>query len=247
MSEIIEYNATEAALSELRGFYKHAVYDVSTKDGMDGAKAARNELRSYRTSLDKVRKEIKEPALRRCQMIDSEAKRITAELSALEDPIAAQITEQERKVQEKDRVIREASEKLRLQEEAKRKAEEEKIAAERAELDKQRAELAAKEKAAQDKIEYEQREARLKIEEEQREARLKIEEEQRAARMAIEESEREARLKREAEEATERETLRKQMEITDGYNYLQMFVDKYGSVEEFNAISTTIKDFLNYE
>ncbi len=100
MSEITEYNHTEAALSDLRQRYGNAVYDVATTKGMDEAKKARAELRTLRVDLEKMRKEIKEPALRRCQMIDSEAKRITAELTNLEDPIDAQIKKEERRKEE---------------------------------------------------------------------------------------------------------------------------------------------------
>jgi colicin import membrane protein len=84
---IAEYSQTEAALAELRSRYADVVYDVSTGKGMTEAKMARAVIRDYRVSLEKKRVEIKAPALERCRQIDSEAKRITAELSALEDPI----------------------------------------------------------------------------------------------------------------------------------------------------------------
>lgn len=86
-TEITEYNPTQLALAELRGKYAAVVFDVSTGKGMTEAKAARAELRDYRIALEKRRVEIKSPALERCRLIDTEAKRITAELSALEDPI----------------------------------------------------------------------------------------------------------------------------------------------------------------
>lgn len=99
---IAEYTASEAALAELRGKYAAVVFDVSTGKGMAEAKAARAELRDYRVALEKKRVEIKAPALDRCRLIDSEAKRITAELSALEDPIDETIkAEEERKEREK--------------------------------------------------------------------------------------------------------------------------------------------------
>lgn len=99
---IAEYTPTEAALAELRGKYEAVVFDVKTGKGMQEAKAARAELRDYRVALEKKRVEIKAPALERCRLIDTEAKRITAELSALEDPIDATIkAEEQRKEREK--------------------------------------------------------------------------------------------------------------------------------------------------
>lgn len=101
-TEIAEYSATAAALGELRSKYENVLFPVETTKGMKDAVAARRELRELRTGLERSRKEIKEPALRRCQMIDSEAKEITRQLTALEEPIDAQIkAEESRKEQEK--------------------------------------------------------------------------------------------------------------------------------------------------
>jgi hypothetical protein len=95
---IQEYSPTEAALVGLREKYGKTVYDVSTPTGMNAAKVARKELSTYRIDLEKLRKEIKAPALDRCRQIDDEAKRITAELVALEDPIDYTITEEENRL-----------------------------------------------------------------------------------------------------------------------------------------------------
>lgn len=86
--QIAEYNQTAAALAELRTRYVRP-YDVSTTAGMTEAKAARAEIRGYRVALEKTRVEIKAPALERTRLIDAEAKRITAELLAIEEPIAS--------------------------------------------------------------------------------------------------------------------------------------------------------------
>lgn len=98
--EIIEYSKTAAALGELKQKYENVIYDVSTTGGMKDAVAARRELRDIRVGLEKMRKELKEPALRRCQLIDSEAKTITAQLVKLEDPIDTQIKAEERRKEE---------------------------------------------------------------------------------------------------------------------------------------------------
>lgn len=116
-TEIAEYTETAAALGELRQKYEKAVFPVATTEGMRKAVEARRELREHRVALEKRRKEIKAPALLRCQLIDSEAKRITAQIEELEDPIDAQIkaeeSRKEREKQERERVIVERAEKYR--------------------------------------------------------------------------------------------------------------------------------------
>jgi colicin import membrane protein len=114
-TQIAEYSQTEAALADLASRYKGVVYDVTTKEGLAAAKTGRNELRGYRTSLEAKRVEIKAPALERCRLIDAEAKRITAELEALENPIAAQIKiEEDRIAAEKE--AKEAALRKRVEE-----------------------------------------------------------------------------------------------------------------------------------
>jgi colicin import membrane protein len=111
---IAEYSKTEAALSDLRTRFSDVVFNVATTKGMDEAKKARSELREYRVSLEKQRVEIKAPALERCRQIDSEARRITIELTAIEDPIDGQIKkEEDRKAIEK--AAKEAAERERIE------------------------------------------------------------------------------------------------------------------------------------
>lgn len=116
-TEIVEYSTTAAALGELRAKYQDVIFPVETTKGMTDAKAARKELRDLRTGLEKLRKEIKAPALRRCQLIDTEAKDITAQLTKLEDPIDEQIKieeeRKEREKQERERVERERAAEIK--------------------------------------------------------------------------------------------------------------------------------------
>jgi hypothetical protein len=107
--EIAEYNGVAAALDAITTRYKGRVYDVTTKAGMEDARVARREIRTTRTGLEKLRKELKEPALRRCQLIDSEAKRITGELLKIEQPIDEVIAAEELRVE------REKQERLRAE------------------------------------------------------------------------------------------------------------------------------------
>lgn len=99
-TQIKEYSATESALGELRQRLAGVKYEVMTSAGMDLAKKDRRELVTLRTSLEAKRKEIKAPALERCQLIDAEAKRITTELLALEKPIDEQIKAEEARKEE---------------------------------------------------------------------------------------------------------------------------------------------------
>lgn len=117
-TSITEYTPTEAALADLRQRYGKVVFDVTTTKGMDLARKGRSEIKGYRVALEAKRVEIKAPALERCRLIDAEAKRITAELVALEDPIDALIkTEEKRKEREKaekERIERERIEGIQL-------------------------------------------------------------------------------------------------------------------------------------
>lgn len=119
--QIAEYNQTAAALTELRARYVMP-YDVRTAAGMAEAKKARATVRGYRVALEKTRVEIKAPALERTRLIDAEAKRITAELLAIEEPIDAAIKAEER---------RKANEKA-----AKERAEAERVATIRFRIDR---------------------------------------------------------------------------------------------------------------
>ncbi len=112
-TSIAEYSATDTALAELRQKYAAAVFDVTTGKGMTLAKQARAELREQRVSLEKERVRIKAPALERCRQIDSEAKRITAELEALEEPIDSQIKAEEHR-KEREKEAREQAERERV-------------------------------------------------------------------------------------------------------------------------------------
>lgn len=96
-TEIAEYNATAAGLAELRGRLQDVAYDVTTTKGMAIAVKDRAEVRGLRVGLEKMRVSIKAPALERCRLIDAEAKKLTAELEALEQPIDDQIKVEEKR------------------------------------------------------------------------------------------------------------------------------------------------------
>jgi len=114
LTPIAEYTKTAAALADLRQRHAGVVYDVTVSKEMKLAKEARAELRGLRTSLEKTRVEIKAPALERCRLIDAEAKRITAELVALEEPIDVQIKTEEARA-ETARLEKLEAERLRVE------------------------------------------------------------------------------------------------------------------------------------
>jgi colicin import membrane protein len=120
-TQISEYSKTAAALADLQHRYKDVVFDLTTRDGMVTAIKARAELRGYRVTLEKTRKELKAPALERARLIDDEAKRITAELVAMEDPIDEAIKAEEGR-KDRERAEREQRERDRVTAQQKRVA-----------------------------------------------------------------------------------------------------------------------------
>lgn len=114
LTPIAEYSETAAALADLRARHAGVVYDITVPKEMRAAKEARAELRGLRTGLEKKRVEIKAPALERCRLIDAEAKRITAELVALEEPIDVQIKAEEARA-ESERLAKLEAERLRVE------------------------------------------------------------------------------------------------------------------------------------
>lgn len=107
-AKVAEYKPVDAGLATLRQKLHGVVFDVSTTAGDKAARAARAECVTLRTTVEKIRKEIKAPLLAKAKLLDDEAKRITAEVAAIEAPIDAQIkAEEERKAAvkaEKERI-----------------------------------------------------------------------------------------------------------------------------------------------
>lgn len=85
---ISEYNATEAALAELRKDWDVVPHTESSKDaGYKKIKEGISVVSKYRTTLEAKRKELKAPILERGKLLDAEAKRITTHLLELENPL----------------------------------------------------------------------------------------------------------------------------------------------------------------
>ena len=120
--EIVEYTQTETDLAELRTQLRGVVFDCTTNAGMREAKSSRMMFVKLRTGLERLRVEIKAPALERSRAIDSEAKRITADILVLEEPIQAEIKVEEDRA-ETERLEAERIENERIAEETRLAAE----------------------------------------------------------------------------------------------------------------------------
>lgn len=149
---LVKYDIDEAVLAATRERCETLTAD--TPKGYEEVRVAIAALRETRTGIEKKRVELKADALDYGRRVDSEAKRLTALIVDIEDPLKAKKAAID---DEKERVKREAeAEKLRALEaeiaanrakqeaEAKaiRDAEAAKLAAERAALDAERARLA---------------------------------------------------------------------------------------------------------
>ena len=166
------------------------VTDASQAVDMQMARVGRLFLRDKRVAIEKVRKELKEQALREGKAIDG----IANILKALIVPIEEYLEEQEKFVEIK---AKEEAEKLRI--ETERKAEEERIAKEKAE------------KEEQERIRIEN--GRLKKEAEERERQMKVEREKAEAEKRImEEKARKEREKAETEKKTIEEKAKRERE-----------------------------------
>ena len=96
-TEIVEFTKTEAALATLETIYS-VVPDATTSDGYAACVEAISELRPLRTGLDKLRLALNSDDQQRIKFRNTEAKRITGRLTALEDPIKAAKVSQPEKV-----------------------------------------------------------------------------------------------------------------------------------------------------
>ena len=189
--ELAKFNPADQAIAGYRERYMPIrVADPTDKANAALAKAGRLEVKKTRCAVENIRKDLKADALKFGQAVDAEARRITAELEAIETHL-----------QEQEDIV--AKHAAKLAAEAAAKAEAERIEAARV-AEEERLALIAKVEA----LEREKREAAEKAESEERaraaEAKRKADEE--AARIAQEAAAkaREERAALEAKAAAER-------------------------------------------
>lgn len=94
---LVAYKPYKAAIEELKSKYGGVIFEVHTKAGMAQAKEARREILDPVYATEKLRKQLKAPALEFSRRIDGDAKEIDVALRALAEPIDAQIKDQEAK------------------------------------------------------------------------------------------------------------------------------------------------------
>lgn len=111
---LAEFDKVGAGIAALKSQYAGIVYPVETTKGMKDAVAARAALRAPRVQIEKLRKDAKAPLLEIGRKLDAEAKRITAEISALEDPIDEAIKAEEAR-KEAEKAARVAAELARME------------------------------------------------------------------------------------------------------------------------------------
>jgi hypothetical protein len=163
---LAEYAPAEAVLSDLRTRFE-SLTSVETPEKYRAVVKAIAETRKWRTDLEADRVKLKQPALERCRVIDAEAKRITNELFAIENPLKKlkedfdkakeraerEAAEAERK--ELERLRKAEADRIKAEEEAAAAAAREKVLAEQRAEDERLAEVArrlAEQKAEQDRI-----------------------------------------------------------------------------------------------
>ena len=198
----VKYSPTEAAIATMKEQLAPLLADPNicrTSAGYDQVRQALAIVRTHRVAVEKRRVELKKDALEYGRRVDFEAKRITALLLEIEDPLKAkkQVIDEEKEAEARAKIEAEKA-RIEAEERARREAEEAKLAAQRAEIARQQAELDARtaaedarRRAEQERVEAEQRAERERLAAERR----KLEEAQRAA----EEASRIAREKLDAE------------------------------------------------
>lgn len=111
--DLVRLGVTDEAIEELRRQYAGLTIPDGDEDAYKAVSVAISTLSSLRTQVENRRKEIKAPLLERGRILDAEAKRITAKLREIEEPL----------VQERGRIL----EQKRAEKEAREKEEAERV------------------------------------------------------------------------------------------------------------------------
>jgi|LSQX01.1.fsa_nt_gb hypothetical protein len=211
-SQLSEFRISDAAIAAMAEDYLPLVIaGIDDADGFRKVHEARMVVKSKRVEVEKVRKALKEDALKYGRMVDAEAKRITALIAPIETHLKEQedaYNAEKERIRNAARLKAEAEARAKAEAEAARlraeqEAESERLRVERKKIEAERAAIEAERR----KIEAEQRRiaeaeaAKRRAEEMERaqaEAaeRAKRETEERIARQAAE-----AKAKADAEEA----------------------------------------------
>jgi hypothetical protein len=110
---IVEFSTIDAGIAALTEKFSGVLYDCKTAEGLEAAKAARLTIREPRYAVERIRTAAKRPLVDLGKKLDAEAKRITAALEAIEDPIDAQIKAEEQR-REAEKAAKLAAEAARV-------------------------------------------------------------------------------------------------------------------------------------
>lgn len=108
-----EVTGIESGLAALEEKYRGVVFDVTTTDGMEQARAARREIRDPRYKLESIRKEKSAELTRIRTSINNKAEEIAERILKIENPIHEQIKAEEERI-EAEREARKRAEADRL-------------------------------------------------------------------------------------------------------------------------------------
>lgn len=84
----VVFSVTDAAIAKLRDKYKEVPADLTIKENYEIVKEANSALRTYRTDVERRRKELKAGALKYGRLVDSTAKKLTEQLLLIEEPFS---------------------------------------------------------------------------------------------------------------------------------------------------------------
>ena len=126
--ELEKFTVTDAAISEIKQKYSGLIISgIDDKEGYKIVSDARKFVKSKRVEVEKKRKELKEDSLKFGRAIDSEARRITGELSPIEHSLSQtqkliddELAEIKKKKADDERIKREQEEKAKLDKAQKR-------------------------------------------------------------------------------------------------------------------------------
>lgn len=113
-ADVVALGVTDARLAELRAEYQGLTITDGDDESYRTVSTAIKTITSLRTHVEERRLEVKRPLLRRCKILDDEARRITAELKAIEDPLVAERT-RVREAKRKAKEQREREERERVE------------------------------------------------------------------------------------------------------------------------------------
>ena len=192
----IVYPTSDEAIAALKSEYLPlSVRGEDDKAGFDACDKARKHVKSLRCEVENRRKELKADALEYGRRVDSEAKRLTDQLTPIEDHLERQVA-----------IVAEAKKR---REEAERKAKEERFHARLTALSAVRAAIVPKQIIDMPEAEYQELLIKATAEHQAAEAKAKQEREE-AERRA--EEERQKRFAMEAERERERKALEAERE-----------------------------------